>query len=78
LSSSLINIVLFFRIFEIGYGFHGGHGHHEEGAEGAAAIREAPLSMLVPLIVTAVAIVILGIFNQALIGNIIQYAVPVL
>jgi len=78
LSSSLINIVLFFRIFEIGYGFHSAHGHHGEGGEEVVAVREAPLSMLLPLIVTAAAIVILGFYNQAIIGNIIQYAVPVL
>lgn len=81
LFSSLVNIVLFFRIFEIGYGFHSDHGDHGHGAAGggeAAAIREAPLSMLLPLMIAAAAIVLLGFYNQALIGKIIQYAVPVL
>ncbi len=47
LFSSLVNVVLFFRIFEIGYGFTATTAMRRDGGE-AAAIREAPLSMLVP------------------------------
>ena len=73
LLSSLINAVLFFRIFEIAYFGKKpaeGHGHHhdeEEGVSGgkarAKSTREAPITALVPLWVTAVLIVALGVFN---------------
>jgi len=73
LLSSLINIILFFRIFEIGYGFSDtqGHGHGHE-----VLINEAPMSMLIPTIVTAVGIILIGIYNQPIVNHVIQFAVP--
>jgi len=78
LFSSLVNVVLFFRIFEVGYEFHStgaahgdGHGHGE-----TAVIEEAPLSMLVPTLIVAAFIVLIGLYNQPIILNIIQFAVP--
>jgi multicomponent Na+:H+ antiporter subunit D len=76
LFSSLINIVLFFRIIEIGYySFDSSvsHGHdHDEGS----VVSEAPVSMLVPTLAVAVIILLIGFYNQSIITNIIQYAVP--
>ncbi|OQY14369.1 MAG: proton-conducting membrane transporter [Desulfobacteraceae bacterium 4572_187] len=74
LFSSLINIILFFRIFEIGYGFSEADGH-EHGHE-KVLISEAPMSMLIPTIITAVGIMLIGIYNQPILNNIIQFAVP--
>jgi multicomponent Na+:H+ antiporter subunit D len=74
LLSSLINIILFFRIFEIGYGFSQNHGHVQEHA--SVLIREAPMSMLVPTIITAVGIMLIGIYNQPIVNHVIQFAVP--
>ncbi|HPQ44930.1 MAG TPA: monovalent cation/H+ antiporter subunit D family protein [Syntrophales bacterium] len=75
LFSSLINIVLFFRIIETGYYDFGtsesGHAH-EEGS----AVNEAPLSMLIPTIAVAVVIILIGLYNQSIITNIINFAVP--
>ncbi|MDY6790809.1 MAG: monovalent cation/H+ antiporter subunit D family protein [Thermodesulfobacteriota bacterium] len=71
LLSSLINIILFFRIFEIGYGFSETHGHEHD-----VLISEAPMSMLIPTIITAVGIILIGIYNQPIINHVIQFAVP--
>ncbi|MDO9514757.1 MAG: monovalent cation/H+ antiporter subunit D family protein [Syntrophales bacterium] len=75
LFSSLVNIILFFRIIETGYYDFGasGSGHaHEEGS----GVSEAPLSMLIPTIVVAAAIILIGLYNQSIITNIINFAVP--
>lgn len=82
LISSLVNAVLFFRIFEIAYfgknpaaahghgetDLHGDHGH-EESALAPLLSREAPLSALIPLLTTAAIIILLGLFN----GQIVEF-----
>lgn len=77
LFSSLVNVVLFFRIIETGYydfGVKGsGHEHvHEEGP----AVSEAPLSMLIPTVVVAAAIILIGLYNHSILINVINFAVP--
>jgi len=75
LFSSLVNIVLFFRIIETGYyDFDpaGSEHTHEENI----VVNEAPLSMLIPTFVVAVAIILIGLYNQSILINIIQFAVP--
>ncbi len=75
LFSSLVNVVLFFRIFEIGYVFHGqGEDHHH--GDGAASISEAPPSMLIPLLAAAAGILLIGLFNRPIMENIIKLTVP--
>jgi len=74
LLSSLINIILFFRIFEIGYGFSETHGHGHGNEK--VLISEAPMSMLIPTIITALGIILIGIYNQPIVNNVIQFAVP--
>ena len=76
LVSSLINVILFFRIIEFAYPFQlsgdaHGHGHHH-----APSISEAPMSMLVPTMAVAVAIILIGVYNQSILSNIINFAVP--
>jgi multicomponent Na+:H+ antiporter subunit D len=76
LLSSLINIILFFRIFEIGYVFNIGESHgHSHGHE-EVTIEEAPLSMLIPSVAVAVGILFIGLYNQSILNNIIEYVVP--
>jgi multicomponent Na+:H+ antiporter subunit D len=73
LFSSLVNVILFFKIFEIGYVFQDhAHGHHEA----PVVIQEAPVSMLIPTVVTAIGIILIGLFNQSIMVNVIQFAVP--
>ena len=77
LGSSLVNAVLFFRIIEKAYlapldgGAHG-HDHEEE----VIARDEAPAGMLIPILITAAAIIILGPLSGKIISAVIQHAVP--
>lgn len=77
LLSSLLSIVVFFRVIENAYFepvtsvyAHNG-GSHEEIAR-----DEAPLSMLVPIFITIAGILLLGIFSGKIISTVIQFAVP--
>lgn len=76
LGSSLVNVILFFRIIEIGYGFHESRGEHAHSNGGAMRIEEAPFSMLIPTIAVALAIILIGFYNQTILSKIIQFAVP--
>lgn len=70
LFSSLVNAVLFFRIIEIGYFFKDGehHGHEK--------VAEAPLSMQVPLVISAAALIVIGLSSGPLVETIIKLALP--
>ena len=76
---TLINIALFFRIFDKGLY---GHGHTQHGdAEtslSSTAVQTAaePASMLVPAVLLAVAILLIGFFNQIIVNKVILLAVP--
>jgi multicomponent Na+:H+ antiporter subunit D len=75
LFSSLVNAVLFFRVFEIGYfepfvDHHHGHGTHSE------SIQEAPLGMLATMVVVALGLVVLGFYSGDIVTQIIDFAIP--
>lgn len=77
--SSLVNAVLFFRIFEIAYfqspgdsKDHHHHGHHRRKDK----MVEAPLSMLVPLMIVALSLIALGIYTGDIVTHVIQAAIP--
>ncbi|MCB2187728.1 MAG: monovalent cation/H+ antiporter subunit D family protein [Deltaproteobacteria bacterium] len=83
--SSLVCVVLFFRIFEIAYYEPLGHGHGEAGAAhgegqphdaGAVAVAEAPALMVLPLWVAAASLVALGLLTARLVGGFIDPAIP--
>jgi multicomponent Na+:H+ antiporter subunit D len=76
LFSSLVNVILFFRVFEIGYGYKAEVHGHSHGAGSDTAILEAPLSMLLPTMAVALAILLIGFYNQSIVSNIINFAVP--
>ena len=74
LISSLVNAILFFKVIEIAYfepkvDHHGGHSE-------AVVIDEAPFSMLVPLIIVALCLIVIGIYSGDIVTNIIQHSVP--
>ncbi len=75
LVSSLVNAILFFRIFEIAYFGSSppeGHGHHDDEEHGETTARrglEAPLTSLVPLWITAALIIGLGLMN----GQVVEF-----
>lgn len=76
LFSSLVSVILFFRIFEFAYYDPSGDPHGDHHHHGETAIEEAPASMLAPLVVTVVVLVALGVYSGRLVSAIIQYAIP--
>ncbi len=74
LFSSLVSVVLFFRVFEIcfhePFSDNHGHDHHSE------AMDEAPLSMLVPLLIVAATLIVVGLYTGVIVNQIIQFAIP--
>jgi multicomponent Na+:H+ antiporter subunit D len=74
LFSSLINVVLFFRVFEISFyepfSDHEGHEHHP------AVMAEAPLTMLVPLYVVAAGLVLVGFYTGDIVNHIVRFVIP--
>jgi multicomponent Na+:H+ antiporter subunit D len=74
LFSSLVNAILFFRIIEIAY-FEPKVDHHGGETE-KVVVDEAPLSMLVPLIIAALSLIVIGLYSGDIVTNIIQHAVP--
>jgi len=77
LISSLLNALYFFRVIENAY-FEEAHGHsHGEAVTGVAREREeVPLSMLIPIILLAAGILLLGLFNEKIISGILVFALP--
>jgi multicomponent Na+:H+ antiporter subunit D len=76
LFSSLVSVVLFFRIFEIGFFEPVGSSHGPAHGEGGPVVQEAPLGMLVPLWVTALGLVLVGLYTGEIVGRVIRHAVP--
>jgi multicomponent Na+:H+ antiporter subunit D len=77
--SSLVNLVLFFRIFEIAFfepfaDHHAPHGGH--GATPHAVVQEAPIQMLLPLVLTALSLVALGFYSGTMVTRLIELALP--
>ena len=82
--SSLVNAILFFRLFEIAYfepfndqshqdqAAHGTSHHHG----GALLIKEAPLDMLIPFLIASMTLIVLGLYSGQIVTNIIQFAIP--
>ncbi len=75
LISSLLNVILFFRVIEYAY-FEPGEEHAGGGSELAIATEEAPLSMLIPILIATAGIMVFGILSGEIISSIIQFSVP--
>jgi len=74
---TLINIALFFRVFDKGLFTHA-HGTvpvHANPA-GNPHAGEAPLTMLIPASLLALVIVLVGIFNQFIVNEVIRFTIP--
>jgi multicomponent Na+:H+ antiporter subunit D len=77
LVSTLINVALFFRIFDRGLYVHiQKNVPDDKGPQEAPPTGEAPLSMLIPAAVLALTILLTGIFNQIIVNKVIRFAVP--
>jgi multicomponent Na+:H+ antiporter subunit D len=74
LFSSLVNVVLFFRVIEIAY-FEPMQMHHGAPSE-KSLIEEAPLSMVVPLLLVAVSLIVVGIYSGTIVNHMIIPVLP--
>jgi multicomponent Na+:H+ antiporter subunit D len=74
LFSSLVNVILFFRIIEIGY-YEPVQDHEAHEAQ-KESIAEAPLTMLIPLLIVAAGLVAVGFYTGDIVRHIIEYAIP--
>ncbi len=76
LFSSLVNAIMLFRIFELAY-FSDDHGDHHAGdhSHHAPAVQEAPLPMLAPLVLTAAALLVIGLGTGPLV-QVIRQVLP--
>lgn len=70
--SSLLNAVYFFRVIEYVYMKKAAPGEVTEPAKA----RELPVTMLVPIVILGVGILVIGIFNEPIVTQILQYALP--
>ena len=75
--SSLVNVLLFFRVIEIAYFEPEDHGSDFEGSGHvqAAVIREAPADTVLPLLATAGIVIAMGFFVHTLVGWFIEPAI---
>ena len=73
LLSSLVNAILFFRIIEAAFFEPAPTG---DGGAGGAAPKEAPLEMLVPLLLVALATVLIGLYTGDIVTLLIERAIP--
>ena len=74
--SSLVNAVLFFRIIEIAY-FRTPAEDSPVHEPGKGPRREAPQALLQPLVVTAAALIGVGLATGPLVERVIRFALPV-
>lgn len=72
--SSLVSVVLFFRVFEIcfyePFADHHGHNDHSGGMD------EAPVTMVVPLLIVAVILILVGFYTGDIVNHVIRFAIP--
>jgi multicomponent Na+:H+ antiporter subunit D len=74
LISSLLNAVYFFRVIENAY-LEPNHDHHDHSDETEAG-GEAPMSMLIPTLIMAAAIILVGLASGKIIEGVLEHAVP--
>ncbi|MEN8198536.1 MAG: monovalent cation/H+ antiporter subunit D family protein [Thermodesulfobacteriota bacterium] len=75
LISSLVNAVLFFRLIEIGY-YDTFDSEGKPEGHGKIKVQEAPLSMLVPMVVMAAMLLVVGLYTGKIVTSLIQYTIP--
>jgi len=74
LFSSLINVILFFRVIEIGYFEGAAHGHGHESSPGPRT--EAPAIMLAPLLLLSAGLVVIGMVTGTIATAVIDPVIP--
>ncbi len=77
LASSLLNAVYFFRVIENAYlEPQNEHAHDDGGSLKADSGGEAPASMLIPTLIMAAAILLVGLTSGKIIEGVLDFAVP--
>ncbi|MDD5154365.1 MAG: monovalent cation/H+ antiporter subunit D family protein [Desulfovibrionales bacterium] len=79
LLSSLLNVVYFFRVVQMAFfkPYEPELVHaHDGGEPEKIKMEEMPLSMLIPTLIAAAGIILLGFYNGDIISNVIQHAIP--
>ncbi|MEE9146554.1 MAG: proton-conducting transporter membrane subunit, partial [Candidatus Tectomicrobia bacterium] len=72
--SSLLNAIYFFRIFEFAYLRQPETTDHIESPP--ISRHELPAQMLMPILVLATGVLLLGLLNQTIVTGVIQQALP--
>jgi len=75
LVSSLLNVILFFRVIENAY-LEPAEEHASGGSELVIATEEAPFSMLIPILIAGAGIMSFGVLSGKIISTVIQFAIP--
>ncbi len=69
LFSSLVNVILFFRVIEISYyGDFENHGHDSS----PVTVMEAPISMLASLLIVSLGLIVIGLYTGSIVNHIID------
>jgi multicomponent Na+:H+ antiporter subunit D len=71
IASSLLSAVYFFRVIEWAY-----LREPERDVTSDIKHQELPVQMLLPILLLATSVLLLGLFNQTVISRVIQYALP--
>jgi multicomponent Na+:H+ antiporter subunit D len=76
LFSSLINAILFFRIIEVAYFRAAPSANFKGHALADEKFKEAPASMVVPLLLVAASLIAIGFFTNEIVTNVVLKVVP--
>ena len=74
-TSSLLNAVYFFRIIEVSYLRQPESSRQPEGAP-LSTYRELPIRMLMPILLLATGVIVIGLLNQTIVTQVIQAVLP--
>jgi multicomponent Na+:H+ antiporter subunit D len=74
--SSLVNVILFFRIIEISYFEPKPETGHAQHHPIAITRQEAPMSMLIPVGLTALLLIAVGLYSKEIVNQIILLILP--
>ncbi|MEW6263675.1 MAG: monovalent cation/H+ antiporter subunit D family protein [Thermodesulfobacteriota bacterium] len=75
LLGSLLNAILFFRIFEKSY-FEPHHDAPHRGREAGTRLERAAIGEIVPMVLMAAFVILLGLFSGYIVRYSISYAIP--
>ena len=73
--SSLVNVILFFRLFEVGY-FESPVNGLQDAGKGRRQRHEPPVDLLVPLVATALLLVVIGLMSGTIVHRVVIPVLP--